>query len=185
MIQTCEHIRMFLWQHSAAFASPRAPKHSDNRDNFTTHTHTVCKCPAETLSLIVPEEPSLLSGSGDIWKDQAALCAFWYVRQRLSICLFVCVYIHKQALLLPEGQDVSVASRNRQSTAELNSDKQKQRATFVRKLRNLTLGNRRSGDRTCWNLTRCRTTSNCQVQSPSNLWDHQASPSSESKQRPT
>lgn len=56
------------------------------------------------------EEPSdLCQEVGTFKKVKSALCALICVS--VSICLLVCVYIHKQALLLPVGQDVSVAFR--------------------------------------------------------------------------
>lgn len=66
----------------------------------------------------------------------------WFVKQCLSICLLVCVYIHKQALLLPVGQDVSGTFRtgtDTECTAELYSDilvkeKTNKKKTFVHKL---------------------------------------------------
>lgn len=53
---------------------------------------------------------------------KAALCSA-FVRQCRSTCLFMRVYIHKQALLLPVGQEVSAAWQQAlmQCTAELHT----------------------------------------------------------------
>lgn len=125
----------------------------------------------------------------------------WFVCQCLSICLLLCVYIHKQALWLPVGQDVSVAfgtGTDTECTAELYSDIFVKEKTNKKTLHAWTskpeVRDKRSGDRTCWNLTHCKTTTNKQatmwvsewefrvtVTCVNTCWDYQASPNSESK----
>ena len=70
----------------------------------------------------------------------------------------MCVYIHKQALSLPVGQDVSVAFRrstDTKSTAELNSDipvkkkNKKKQENLCRSTSKPEVTDEENGGRTC------------------------------------
>lgn len=140
MIQTCEHIRMFLWQHS--FWSKTPINISTQKTKFIRchkllwplvinfchmHHNTVT---TEAITVMSSRNFALmlqLTHVRKCWylKRLNLYSAAWFVCQCLSICCLLCVYIHKQALWLPVGQDVGVAfgtGPDTECTAELYSD---------------------------------------------------------------
>lgn len=72
----------------------------------SNNTESTLQTSNRNVALMLLQEAS--SSSVVKWLKQHSVLVL-----RLSICSFECVYIYKQALLLPVGQEVSVA-KNRQ-----------------------------------------------------------------------